>query len=205
MHFNEGTVYCSRPITQSMELAAAAVQVAIRLDPDDDDARGTYGIVKIGAGQIDEAWNEVTQGSPDGQSLSWTYGAQGAVQQYAGQPVEGRARLLKSLQLAPRDPRNAILLSQLTVSHYMQGDYTAAVETARRGLTRYPNYPLLHRWLAAALGELGRSNEARDALYRARSISPASFTFYVERRPAWFSSEQYELLLDGLVKAGWQG
>jgi adenylate cyclase len=34
---------------------------------------------------------------------------------------------------------------------------------------------------------------------------PRSFEFYVRSCPPWFRAEDYEHMLDGLRKAGWQG
>jgi adenylate cyclase len=91
------------------------------------------------------------------------------------------------------------------ISYYCERDYDGAVEAARRAIARFPEYPLPYRWLAAALGQIGRSEEARDALYRAMSIAPKAFDNYVQSRVAWHRPEDYDHMLDGLRKAGWQG
>jgi adenylate cyclase len=59
--------------------------------------------------------------------------------------------------------------------------------------------------LAATLGQLGHLEEAHAALQRAMSISPAVFELYVSARPLWLRPEDYEHMLEGLRKAGWQG
>jgi len=58
--------------------------------------------------------------------------------------------------------------------------------------------------LAAALGQTGRREEAREALEKARTISPASFDLYVRRRVPWHRPEDHAHMLDGLKKAGWK-
>ena len=93
----------------------------------------------------------------------------------------------------------------IAISHYYQRDYDKAAEAARRTVTQYPNFPLTYRWLAAALGQLGREVEARQALQMAIELSPQSFDFYARHRPPWHRPEDYEHMLDGLRKAGWQG
>ena len=42
-------------------------------------------------------------------------------------------------------------------------EYETAVETAKETLLLYPAHPFVNIWLAAALGQLGRQDEARDA------------------------------------------
>jgi adenylate cyclase len=58
--------------------------------------------------------------------------------------------------------------------------------------------------LAASLGQLGRKEEARRALEIAMTLAPESFRRNTEARPRWLRPEDYEHLLDGLRKAGWQ-
>ena len=96
-------------------------------------------------------------------------------------------------------------MHQLATSYYYEGDYAEAVEAQRRTLARYPNVYTAYRWLAAALGQLGRTEEARAALRKAMELSPQAFEFYTSRRPPWHRPADYEHMLDGLRKAGWQG
>ena len=44
-------------------------------------------------------------------------------------------------------------------------DYEATVEAAERAIRSFPDFPSPYRWLAAALGELGRTAEAKQVLY----------------------------------------
>ena len=47
--------------------------------------------------------------------------------------------------------------------------------------------------------------EARAALHKAVELLPRAFEFYTRRRPPWHRPEDYEHMLEGLRKAGWQG
>jgi adenylate cyclase len=71
-------------------------------------------------------------------------------------------------------------------------------------IARYPELPQPYRYLAAALGQIGRDDEARESLLKAMA-SPEAFQGYVGSCPPWYRSEDYEHMLDGLRKAGWQG
>jgi adenylate cyclase len=64
------------------------------------------------------------------------------------------------------------------------------------------DYPLAYRWLAAALGQLGRSDEARAVLAKALAIAPDVFRLYVEQRVPWMSQAAYDHMMVGLCKAG---
>jgi len=84
---------------------------------------------------------------------------------------------------------------------YLSGKYEAAVEVARRVVRSNLDYPLAYRWLAAALGQLGRTAEAKEALEKAIAIGPASFDLYVRRVP-WHRPQDHAHMLEGLRKAG---
>jgi uncharacterized protein (DUF433 family) len=120
---------------------------------------------------------------------------------YSGRPKEGLAALEKYLRLGRRDPLRGIQLLHVAVGNYFCREYEAAVEAARQVIRSYPDYPLPYRWLAAALGQLGRCDEAREALAK---VSPASLDMYVRNRVPWQRPEDRDHMLEGLRRAGWQ-
>jgi adenylate cyclase len=60
------------------------------------------------------------------------------------------------------------------------------------------------RWLAAALGQLGRREKAKEALATAIAMVPGSFDLYVRGRVPWMRPEHHANVLEGLRKAGWE-
>jgi len=88
---------------------------------------------------------------------------------------------------------------------YLCRDYEAAIEAAKRAIRDYPASPNAYRWLAAALGQVGRIEEAKEALEKAIALAPAGFNMYVRQRVPWHRPEDYAYMLDGLRKAGWEG
>jgi adenylate cyclase len=98
----------------------------------------------------------------------------------------------------------AVYLLQVAAGHYFCHEYERAIEAAKRVVRSYPEYPLPHRWLAAALGQLGRTEEARQALERAITAAPISFDRYVRERAPWFRPEDHAHMVEGLRKAGWR-
>ena len=124
---------------------------------------------------------------------------------YSGRPKEGLAALKTCIWLDPRAPSLVNRLNQVALAHYFCRDYEATVEATKRAIRSFPDFPSPYRWLAAALGELGRTAEAKEALEKAITVSPASFDFQVRERPPWFRPEDHAHMLDGLRKAGRQG
>ena len=79
------------------------------------------------------------------------------------------------------------------------------MEAAKRSIRSYPDFSNTYRWLAAALGQIGRIEEAKQTLEKAIAMAPASFEMFVRRRVPWHRPEDYAHLLEGLRKAGWTG
>ena len=88
---------------------------------------------------------------------------------------------------------------------YLCHDYEAAIAAAKRAIREHPEYPNTYRWLAAALGQIGRIEEAKEALEKAIAVAPAAFEMYVGQRVPWHRPEDYAHMLEGLRKAGWEG
>ena len=92
-------------------------------------------------------------------------------------------------------------MNQIALALYCSGEYRTAVDTANRAIRSYPNYPNIYRWLAAALGQLGRIDEVTQALEKVIAIAPASFDMYVRERAPWRRPEDHSHMLEGLRKA----
>ena len=122
-------------------------------------------------------------------NLADAHGALGSVLTRSGHPREGRIALEKCIRLDPRNPNNNQQLLVITISHYLAGEYDAAVEAAKRGIRAYPDHSNQYRWLAAALGQRGRVEEAKEALAKAIAMAPAAFDMFVRRRVPWHRPE----------------
>jgi adenylate cyclase len=97
-----------------------------------------------------------------------------------------------------------VRLLHIVCGLYFAREYEAVVSAAKRLAQAYPDFPMVYRWPAAALGQLGRTEEAKEWLEKAISLAPAAFDMYVRKRVPWFRPEDHAHLLDGLRKAGFQ-
>ncbi len=50
---------------------------------------------------------------------------------------------------------------------YFCSEYEASIEASKRLIRSYPDFPMVYRWSAAALGQLGRAAEAKEELEKA--------------------------------------
>jgi adenylate cyclase len=99
----------------------------------------------------------------------------------------------------------AVRLLHVTAGLYLCSEYKASIEAAKRLIRSYPDFPMIYRWSAAALAQLGRTTEAKEELEKAISHAPGAFDMYVRKRAPWFRPEDHAHLVEGLRKAGWKG
>ena len=137
-------------------------------------------------------------------NLALGYWRRGAAMIFSGRPEEGLRDLKTSLRLEPHGSNLAHRLSQVSAGCYFSRAYEDAVEAANQAIRSFPEYPLTYRWLAAALGQLSRVEEAKAALKKAVAVAPAAFEVYVRGRLPWFRPEDQAHMLEGLRKAGWR-
>jgi adenylate cyclase len=128
----------------------------------------------------------------------------GATLIFSGQPREGIIAIHNAIRLDPNDPMLPIRLNHVALGHYFCREYEIAIEVAKQAIRSNPDFPLPYRWLAAALGQLGRTAEAKEASQKAIAISPTSFDMHVRQRVPWHQPEDHAHMLDRLSKAGWQ-
>jgi adenylate cyclase len=138
-------------------------------------------------------------------NLADAHGVQGAALIFSGRPEEGLPPVRTCIRLDPRAPELAVRLNWVTLGLYLSRNYEAAIEAAKRGIRSHPDFPSTYRWLAAALGQIGQTAEAKEALEKAIAVAPASFEIFVGRRVPWHRPEDYAHMLEGLRKAGWEG
>jgi adenylate cyclase len=197
------TAFQRRSLAEAQGSAEALARRAVSLDSADAQARACLGWMLLHRGDHPGALAELELSLSMSPNLASAHGVLGHTLNCSGRPKEGVASLMTAVRLDPRDPTMAVHLNHLAVGLYFSGEYEKAIEVAARSIRLYPDFPLPYRWLAAALGQLGRTSEAEEALDRAIAVQPVSFDTYVRVCPPWFLPKGHEHLLEGLRKAGW--
>jgi adenylate cyclase len=198
-------VFQTRSLLDAQGSIEALARGAVALDNSDSEARSWLGFTLLLAGDHKGALVEAERALAISPNLAIAHAVRGAILIYSGRPKDGVAALQQYLRLDPRDPFVAIFLLQVAIGHYFSGDYETAVEVVKQVFRSYPGNPLSYRWLPAALGQLGRIDEAKEALQEALTVAPGIFDLYVSRRAPWFRQEDHAHLVEGLRKAGWRG
>jgi adenylate cyclase len=175
---------------------------AVALDGADAEAGSCLGLALLLRGDLDGALAEHERALAISPNLAFAHGERGTTLVFSGEPEEGLASLRISIRLDPRDAFSAIRLMHVASALYFSRQYEASVEAAKRTIRSYPDFPLTYRWLAAALAQTGRIDEAKETLEKAIAIAPASFDMYVRSRAPWMRPEDHAHILEGLRKAG---
>ena len=202
----ESGLFATRSVAEARISIKALALRAVANDESDAEAHACLSWALNFDGDYDGALAEAQRSLAISPNCASAHRALGTTLIFAGKPKEGLVALEATIRLDPRDPLLAWHLNRMAIGHYYARNYAAAVDTARRVVRLYPDFPLIYRWLAAALGQVGRAEEARHALDKAIAVySGGSFDMYVRQRVPWHRVEDYEHMLDGLRKAGWQG
>jgi adenylate cyclase len=194
----------TRGLLETLSSAEAVARRAVALDSGDAEARSYLGQALWMRGDYEGALAEAERALATTPNLALAHHMLGAALIFSGRPKEGLAALERSIRLDPRHPRSAVRLHHVAIGLYFCHDYEAAIAAAKRTIRAYPEFPNTYRWLAAALGQIGRIEEAKEALEKAIALAPAAFDMYVRRRVPWQRPEDHAHMLKGLRKAGWE-
>ena len=176
---------------------------AIELDPNDVEAIVNCSAQLRWLGDIDGSGHILDDAARRFPDSPFVLRQLGTRQIALGAFADGRRNLLVYLRSNPRDPFRDVVLSNIALAHYQERDYAAAVDLAGEVIAAAPDKAWAPRILAAGLGQLGRTAEARAALDTAMFRWPKVFAAYVEESPPFFRPEDQAHLLEGLRKAGW--
>ena len=176
-------------------------QRAVFLDARDPMAHFSLGVASMHAGQRALAVRELAAAARLNPSYAGAHALLGNQHNYGGRPDEAFACISRALRLSPNDPSVFLWMPALAASHYLGGHYGQAIEAANQGLALKPDYLLPVRYLVAALGQLGRRDEASQWLGQLRTLdkSRAETAAFLG---AYYENAPLQHILDGLAKAG---
>jgi adenylate cyclase len=198
-------IYQKLTLAEAQSSAEALARRAVSLDGADAEARSCLGWALQARGELDGALVEIERALAMSPNLAVAHWQRGATLIFSGQPMKGLDALETCIRLDPRDPFMAVRLLHIACGLYFAREYEGVIEAAKRLIRSYPDFPMIYRWPAAALGQLGRTAEAKEWLEKAISYAPAAFKMYVHNRVPWFRPEDHAHLVEGLRKAGWEG
>jgi DNA-binding SARP family transcriptional activator/TolB-like protein len=176
---------------------------AIRIDPENAEALGIYAhICAFLDKDFESAMHYFDRALRFNPNLAFVWALSAPTCCYIGQPDLALQRLDRYRDLAPADPLFPLWEYFYAVAYVFKGEYEKAVGIGRRAAKANPDFVNGYKPLIAALGHLGRREEASAYIEKLLALEPgftvASFgRVYPFRNPA--DRERY---MQGLALAG---
>jgi DNA-binding SARP family transcriptional activator/Tfp pilus assembly protein PilF len=169
----------AKDVDRAMAAAEDFALRAIKVDPENAEALGIYGHVSSFLHKdfetADHLFNRALRLNPN---LAFIWALSSATCCYVGDPDTALQRLERYRDLAPFDPYYSWFENFFTIAYTFKGDYEKAVTFGRRVVKNNPGYSNGYKPLIAALGHLGRRDEAKCYVDRLLALEP---TFTVEQ------------------------
>ena len=187
----------------SLENATHAAERAVALDDRDPAARFALGRVHMLRHAYTRAIAEMEAALDLNASFDRAYYGLGMALMYGGRPEESIPQFERAMRLSPRSPRPWTYRQMLGQAYFNLGRYEEAMACFEKAIEipSAPFMPFAHA--AAALGHLGRLNDAREMLAEVRRRKPDFSTDTVRRTVGRYGRYScVDQVLDGLRKAG---
>ena len=189
--------------------AAAEAKLTKALSSVPDHALGHMflGLVEMWTKRAVEGIAECEHALALDRNLAHAHSSVGFGKIFIGRDEETEAHIVEALRLSPGDTMAYIWMANGGLAKLHLGSYEQAVAWFRRTIEANRNNPPTYFWLAAALAELGRLDEAQSALKAGLALNPA---FTISRdRAAWTAMSddppylaQIKSIFESLRKAG---
>ncbi|HET7884312.1 MAG TPA: adenylate/guanylate cyclase domain-containing protein [Acetobacteraceae bacterium] len=196
-----------RPQQRSVNLPLALEHASRAVAIDETDATGHAALARAlwFSGRHREALLNAQRAVSLEPNSATAHGALGGARLWGGLPQQAIEPLETAMRLSPFDPLMPLWLHFKSRALYWSGDYDAAIDAASHSRQSFPNFRQPYNTLIAALGQVGRTDDAHavlaDGLARFgeafRRLMSLPLSDLRELRP-----EDREHLIEGFRKAG---
>jgi len=170
--FAVGQGWAKHPAEAGQAVRAHA-DAAIALDPEDARALSlaahVRGFVEHDPAAAESLHARAMAANPN-LPLGWSLS--GLNQAYLGHHAEAARRAATATRLSPQDPLRYFFDVALAVPHFLSGDDAASIRIGRESIAASPGFSSAYKTQLAALGQLGRREEAADIRVRLLALEP---------------------------------
>ncbi|TGQ68201.1 MAG: tetratricopeptide repeat protein [Mesorhizobium sp.] len=185
---------------ESMAQAEEAATRAVTLDDNDPWAHWALAIANLYARRHDEAIDEVERALILNPNFAEAHVCRGEALYYSGRPEEALESFGRAKTLNPYFPD--VLLHFQALASFQLGRYEEAVDLLQQRLARNAVTDVSRALLAASYGYLGRLEEARAAWQDLLRVNPDYSLEYRRKVLPYKNPADFEIMVDGLRKAG---
>jgi adenylate cyclase len=133
---------------------------------------------------------------------AWAWHHSGFIRTFLNQPDLAIEHFQRSIRISPLDPYNFNAAIGIGIAHFHAERFAEAASWARRGIAEKPSATWAWRIVAAAYANLGRLDEAREALARLVQAHPGITITAIKQASMPPSPSFQRALFDGLRAAG---
>lgn len=185
-----------------LKRALEAAKTAVSLDPNDPFAQVALGRVHTIGGNHDAAIEACDTALALNPSFANAHFGRAHSLWHAGRPREGIESHDAAIRLSPRDPLMWAFLASKAIALIMLERYEEAIEYSKRA-QRQPNAGTFsYAAEVSGLGQLGREEDARDAVQRLLKHNSSASTQFFRRALPVTHRVSRERFFGGLLKAG---
>jgi DNA-binding SARP family transcriptional activator/Tfp pilus assembly protein PilF len=164
---------------QAFAIAQRYALSAIRLDPENAEALGIYAhVCSFLDKDFDSALHYFDRALRVNPNLAFVWSLSALTYCYIGEPAAALQRLERHRDLTPIEPYPALFDNPYAIAYLIKRDYEQAATFGRRVAKTRPEFVNGYKPLIAALGHLGRREEAKFYVAKLLSLEPS---FTVER------------------------
>jgi tetratricopeptide (TPR) repeat protein len=200
-----GAAHLTDDRVRELTAAEAGLRKALLLVPNSDTAHDFMGLVQLQTKRPIQAIAEFERALALNPNLANARAHIGLAKLFDGRAAETQHDVDDALRLSPRDHRAWLWMHIAASAKLHLGLVADAVISFRHAIELNPNFPLMHFFLAAALADLGKQNDAKVETQAGLALDP---TFTVRRfgltpesdNPTFL--EQRQRIANGMRKAG---
>jgi adenylate cyclase len=186
----------------AIEDAAKYAQQALKLDDREATAYTARGIANLARRDHPAARDDLNTALEIVPSFALALVVLGITHAWCNQLEDAIPYFDDAERVSPKDPMLWLSLMGRSLAHSIEGEFEDAVEVGKRAIA-IPNAPSAPRLIhTAALGHLGRIDEARAAIDAMLGLNPGFCLNFVDRILPTNEEKVRNVILDGLRKAG---
>ncbi|HZZ22480.1 MAG TPA: adenylate/guanylate cyclase domain-containing protein [Roseiarcus sp.] len=203
----EGVSYFVADPAAALSAAEAKLTKALSLVPDHARGHAVLGHVEIMTNRAAEGIAECQHALKLDRNLASAHALIGLGEIFVGRAEETEAHVVEALRLSPHDTMAYSWMSIAGLARLYLGSYEQAIAWSRRAIEANRNHQYAYLYLAAALAQLGRLDEAHSTVKGALALNP-TLTIAASRAIMTGASDnpthvaQLEPILEGLRTAG---
>lgn len=187
---------------ESLKHANELALKAAGLDDKDCWVQCALGIGAFVARDPDTAVGHLRKAIDGNPSFALGHGYLALVLAFSGESEIAIDEAKRAMSLSPKDPELFHFLVAIGTAHFVAGRYEDAVDWGRKVVAEQPTVPSGHRLVAASLGHLGRTDDARKALDHALKITPKLSETSIRKNIHFKDPRDLERYVSGMKAAG---